>query len=311
MTARKPAARKKTTPARRKPAKRATSARKPAARRAGKKASTWLAVKLGEQAKKHSQTATSRRNAAIIRLSHEGCPKCHGNGQIAIHKKDGSFAGSKPCPAKPTKQKVSRLRVALASRFGTDKNSGLIGCTCPCGWTDKPRYRDPKQATKALRTHERRKHGGQTVGGGLAYQAPATTPQKPAPKPEPVSKVATDSGLTDEQWIKQNGRMSPAKATAKGLCWKCSGKGALYSAHGGEQITTVCPECTGNGKATTADQSTPKKETPMPKKTNEQKRQEYVKNFSMAALRAHDKGNTAAAAGLTEGAIRLMNQKGK
>ena len=55
--------------------------------------------------------------------------------------------------------------------------------------------------------------------------------------------------MTDRQWEKQNGNLGPEQATARGLCWHCSGKGALYSAFGGKHITTVCPECVGTGKA--------------------------------------------------------------
>lgn len=251
MTAKKPAARKTATRARRKPVKRTTSTRKPAAPRTGKKASTWLAVKLGEQAKKRTQTVTSRKDAAILRLTHEGCPTCKGNGQIFTKSKDGSFTGSKPCPAKPTKAKAGRMRVAIAARFGADKSNGLVGWTCPCGAKEKPRFRDAKDATKALRTHERQKHGGKTVGGAWYGQIADGATTEPAAKPAPVSKVVTDSGLTDGQWIKKNKPMDPAKALAKGLCWQCAGQGVLYSAFGGQQTTTVCNECLGTGKSAT------------------------------------------------------------
>jgi DnaJ-class molecular chaperone len=55
--------------------------------------------------------------------------------------------------------------------------------------------------------------------------------------------------MTDEQWEAQNGSLSPQEARAQGLCWHCSGKGANYSAFGGERITAPCPECRGTGKA--------------------------------------------------------------
>lgn len=54
--------------------------------------------------------------------------------------------------------------------------------------------------------------------------------------------------MTDEQWEAQNGGLSPIEAKARGLCWQCSGKGKLFSAHGGERIKVACPECRGDGK---------------------------------------------------------------
>jgi hypothetical protein len=198
----------------------------------------------------HGDIVRSRKDAAILRATHEGCPTCHGNGQIFTKGKDGSFTGSKPCPAKPTKQRVSKWAVYKASRFGAAKNTGLVGWACPCGKKEKPRYRDAKEATKALRTHERAKHGGKSVGG--AWYAQTTdggqqTPQQPAA----VSKVVTDSGMTDDQWIKQNKSLHPGKAIAQGLCWMCAGNGKLHGAFGGEQLIAVCPTCTGTGKAPT------------------------------------------------------------
>ncbi|MFJ8033602.1 hypothetical protein [Streptomyces sp. NPDC096032] len=132
----------------------------------------------------HGDTVRSRKDAAILRATHEGCPTCHGNGQIFTKGKGGSFTGSKPCPAKPTRQKVSRWAVYKASRFGADKNTGLVGWACPCGKKEKPRYRDAKEATKALRTHERNRHGGTFdsgnrygCGGGAVGGTAATTAQ--------------------------------------------------------------------------------------------------------------------------------------
>lgn len=55
--------------------------------------------------------------------------------------------------------------------------------------------------------------------------------------------------MTDQQWEAQNGGLSPSEARAKGLCWHCSGKGVLYTAHGGQQVTVRCPERCANGKA--------------------------------------------------------------
>jgi hypothetical protein len=194
----------------------------------------------------------SRKDAAILRLSHEGCPKCGGKGQIHTKGKNGEFTGSKPCPATPTKQKVSKWAVQKAARFGPDKAAGLNGWTCPCGKSAKPRYRDPKEATKALRTHERQKHGGKSVGGRYTVQDVANTPQPPKQRQPMPSKVVTNSGMSGKQWIAQNSGMDPRKAEAKGLCWMCGGNGKLHGDFGGEQTITACPECSGNGKAKAA-----------------------------------------------------------
>lgn len=197
----------------------------------------------------HSDVVRSRKDAAILRATHEGCPTCKGNGQIFTKGKDGSFTGSKPCPAKPTKERVSKWAVYKASRFGADKSTGLVGWTCPCGKKTKPRYRDAKEATKALRTHERQKHGGKSVGGAWYAQAATDTVPPANPGKPTVSKVAPKSGMSDKEWEAQNTPMDPTKAHAKGLCWCCGGKGGLYSAFGGEQVVTVCPICNGKGKA--------------------------------------------------------------
>ena len=139
----------------------------------------------------HGDTVQSRKDAAILRATHEGCPTCHGNGQVFTKGKDGSFTGSKPCPAKPTKQRVSKWAVYKASRFGVDKNTGLVGWACPCGKKEKPRYRDAKEATKALRTHERNKHGGKSVGGAWYAQAtPGAIQTEPEQKATPAQKTA-------------------------------------------------------------------------------------------------------------------------
>lgn len=255
MAAKKPTARKRTAARRKKIAPRKSSVRKPA--RGGfmqRQAIRWATV-VGNAAERHGQTTTSKRDAAIMRITHEGCPKCHGNGQIATHKKDGTLSGSKACDAKPTKTKASRLKVAMSSRFGADKRTGLIGWTCPCGKKEKPRYRDTKIATQALRTHERQKHGGVTVGGAWSAQVAegAQPASKPTKVPAPVTKTDTSgTAMTDAKWEKQNTPISPATATKKGLCWYCGGKGALYSAFGGEHITTACPQCRGTGKSSAA-----------------------------------------------------------
>ncbi|WP_060905351.1 hypothetical protein [Streptomyces scabiei] len=252
-------------PAKRSPARRATvskarrtPARKHPARRVKIPRTGPLHAQIGARmvlfAVSHLDTRNdvvrSRKDAAILRATHEGCPKCHGNGQIFTQGKDGAFTGSKPCPAKPTKAKVSKWAVYKASRFGADKNTGLVGWACPCGKKEKPRFRDAKEATKALRNHEKQKHGGKSVGGAWYAQATEAATQ-PAKKPA-VSKVVANSGMTDQQWIKQNKAMHPGKAIAKGLCWMCAGNGKLHGAHGGEQTLTVCPECTGTGKASKA-----------------------------------------------------------
>jgi hypothetical protein len=253
-------------PPKRKPARRTTAAkgRKPAARKhpasrvkvprtgplhaqIGARMVLFAVSKLDN----HGDTILSRKNAAILRATHKGCPTCKGNGQIFTKGKDGSFTGSKPCPAKPTKQKASRWEVYKASRFGADKNTGLVGWACPCGKKEKPRYRDARAATKALRTHERQKHGGNTVGGAWYAQTAAAAAEQPAQAEPMPSKVVTDSGMTDDEWIKQNKGLAPGKAIAAGLCWKCAGNGKLYGAFGGEQILVACPECKGSGKPAT------------------------------------------------------------
>ena len=250
MAARKPAARKRTPPRRRKPVSRARATRRPCSGPIGRRAATWLAFFVAKHGEKHLQTVNSRKDAAILRMTHEGCKRCKGNGQIFTKGKDGSFTGSKPCPAKPTKAKASRLKVAVAARFGPDKNSGLIGWACPCGKKEKPRYRDAKLATKALRTHERKKHGGQTVGGAWYAQVPeGADPKATTPSAAPVTKTDTNTTLSDADWEKQNKPPSPATAARKGLCRFCT-DGALYSAFGGERITAVCGMCHGTGKAT-------------------------------------------------------------
>lgn len=42
---------------------------------------------------------------------------------------------------------------------------------------------------------------------------------------------------------------------------------------------------------------------------DEKKRDDLIKSFSQAAARAHDKGHDAAATGLTEAALHLINGK--
>lgn len=180
-TKKRPARRK--TPVRgKRPARKAIARRPPRVGKLGYRLGVWFASNLASFAEDRRATTRSRRDAAILRATHQGCPKCGGTGTLYTKGKDGRLTGSKPCPAKPTVTKVSRTQVALAARFGVDKRSGLIGWSCPCGKREKPRYRDAKTATKALRTHEKRKHGGVSVGGTWYAQQPAAP--KPADKPK-------------------------------------------------------------------------------------------------------------------------------
>jgi hypothetical protein len=254
---RKPAAKKR--PARRKPVARKQLARRPRGGSFGQRAATWLALFIARQAEGHRATVRTRKDAAILRTTHAGCAKCHGTGTIATHDKKGLLTGSKSCDAKPSQVKVSRAVVARQARFGPDKRSGLMGWKCPCGKGEKPRYRDAKTASEALKSHERKIHGGATIGGAWYMQLPETAKPassqngpKPMTQPAPTSKVVATSGMTDEQWIKQNKGMAPATAMKKGLCWQCAGQGRLFSAFGGQQTVNACSECKGTGKAATA-----------------------------------------------------------
>jgi len=198
----------------------------------------------------HKDTVRSRKDAAILKLTHEGCTTCGGLGMIATRKKDGTLTGSKSCTAAPTRMKVSRWEINKAARLGADKSSGLTGWSCPCGKKEKARYRDAKTATAALRAHEKQKHGGKGVGGTWYAQVPAgAAPATPAKQPAaPVTKTNIGKTMTDQAWEKQNKPPSAAKAARDGLCRSCT-NGALYSAFGGQQITAVCPFCKGTGKA--------------------------------------------------------------
>ncbi|MGW5426864.1 hypothetical protein ACWET9_06505 [Streptomyces sp. NPDC004059] len=254
MAAKTSTARSRAAARRRKPVSRAHPARRVKIPKGGPlhaRLGSWLMLRVVvPMVDTHSDTVRSRKDAAILRETHKGCPTCHGNGQIFTKGKNGEFTGSKPCPAKATKQRVSRWAVYKASRFGPDKNTGLVGWACPCGKKEKPRYRDAKEATKALRTHERQKHGGKSVGGAWYAQAnEAATQSAPQQQAPAVSKTVTDSAMTDDQWIKQNKATPVGKAIAKGLCWQCSGNGKIYSAFGGQQLIVVCGECRGSGKA--------------------------------------------------------------
>ena len=252
MAAKKPATRKKPTAKR--PAARSNATRRPARHRDPlHRLAAWCGRLLAHHAARHTAAVRSRKDAAILRATHAGCNTCHGTGTLYTKDKQGRLSGSKPCPEKPTTVKISRVKIHAAARVGVDKHSGLIGWTCPCGAKEKPRHRDSKAATAALRTHERQKHGGTTVGGAWYAQLPeGAAPAKPVTSVPPVSKTASTSTMTDAEWIKQNSRLSPAAADRKGVCWCCGGNGALYSAFGGKQTTTVCGMCHGTGKAAAA-----------------------------------------------------------
>lgn len=192
-TPKKPTARKRTTARRKKLGARKPIMRTPKGGSPIDRLGAWMAIRIATHAQEHMATTMSRKDAAILRITHEGCKTCHGNGQLFTKGKDGSFTGSKPCPAKPQTQKVSRLRVAMAARFSADRATGLIGWTCPCGNKEKPRYRDAKEATKALRTHERKRHGAKSVGGtwyAQTTEAAALQPSKPLAVSEPAAKAA-------------------------------------------------------------------------------------------------------------------------
>lgn len=256
MAATKTTTRKQTTKrTTKRPATRAAVAKRPSRHNSpAERLAAWLARHIARHAKAHRQTTRSRRDAAILRATHAGCQTCGGTGtQFTKDKKTGAFNGSKPCPAKPTVTKVSRATIAITSRTGVDKRSGLIGWRCPCGKAEKPRYRDTKTATSAIRAHERKRHGGVSVGAAWYVQMPegSTAPAPSAqPTPAPLTKTTTASGKTDLQWLAQNSRLTPTAAAKKGMCRDCGGKGALYTIDAGQRLTTVCGECNGTGKAT-------------------------------------------------------------
>jgi hypothetical protein len=251
--------------AKKRPARRTTTRKKVVTRKSvtrrpprgktlGQRAALRLTMLIVRAAESRRATVRTRKDAAILRATHEGCAKCHGTGTIATHGKDGRLTGSKSCTATPKTMKVSRVQVAKQARFGVDKNSGLMGWKCPCGKREKARYRDAKAATAALRTHERKKHSGQSVGGAWYQQLPENakpaTSNTPTPAATPaVTKANTGPAMTDAEWEKQNKHISPARAAREGKCWCCAGNGALYSAFGGQQITATCAPCHGTGKA--------------------------------------------------------------
>ncbi|MCX5253606.1 hypothetical protein OOK27_05385 [Streptomyces canus] len=190
---------RRATPARRRPATRKHPARRVKIPRRGPlhaRLGAWLALRvIAPMVADRQSVMQSRKDAAILRATHKDCPTCHGNGTIYTKsKKTGAWTGSKPCPAKPTKEKVSRWEINKAARVGAEKRSGLVGWTCPCGKKEKPRYRDAKAATTALRAHEKQKHGGTSVGGTWYAQqteAAALAPSKPGPATKARAKAAT------------------------------------------------------------------------------------------------------------------------
>ncbi|GAA1065229.1 hypothetical protein [Streptomyces asiaticus] len=190
MAAKRSTARKRATKRRQTMAPRRPVGRKPTRKGWRRKMAIKAAKWADRQASAHFDTRRAKRDAAIMRKTHEGCPTCHGNGQIYTQKKDGTLSGSKPCPAKPSKTTVSKWQIQKAARFGADQRSGLIGWKCPCGKREKPRYRDAKAATKALRTHERKKHGGISVGGAWYAQVPEGAPI-PTVEAKPAKKKTT------------------------------------------------------------------------------------------------------------------------
>jgi hypothetical protein len=183
---RKPA--RKRTPARRRPAPRRQLARRPRGGGFAQRMAVWLAMFIARQAEGRRATVRTRKDAAILRQTHAGCSKCHGIGTIATHDKHGKLTGSKSCTAKPSTTTVSRTAVARAARLGPDKRSGLIGWRCPCKAQERPRYRDAKTATSAIRTHEAKRHGGQTIGAAWYLQIPeAARPKTATPAKKSVA----------------------------------------------------------------------------------------------------------------------------
>lgn len=193
----RPTARKRTAARRKKTTTARTRTRTPKTGSPLQRLGAWAAIRVAEHHERHTATTMSRKDAAILRLTHQGCQTCHGNGQIFTKGKDGAFTGSKPCPAKPKTQKVSRFKVAMAARFATDRSAGLIGWTCPCGSKEKPRYRDAKLATKALRAHEAKRHGGQTVGGAWYAEVTEQAALQPSATPTPTKETAVKKHSLD------------------------------------------------------------------------------------------------------------------
>lgn len=159
-------------------AKRAKARSKSLAGRIARRTGTWAAR---AHARRRADRR-ARRDATILRHTHAGCTKCNGTGRIYKRSKTGAYAGSKSCPAKPKTIKAPRLKIAIESRYGQDKRSGLHGASCPCGWKTKPHCRTPKDATAELRAHEKRRHDGESLGGAWYVQVPAAGTTTPTTK---------------------------------------------------------------------------------------------------------------------------------
>lgn len=54
--------------------------------------------------------------------------------------------------------------------------------------------------------------------------------------------------MTDEQWEARNGNLTREEATARGVCWQCTGTGVIYRAFAGVQRTDPCRLCKGRGR---------------------------------------------------------------
>lgn len=177
-TAKKRAAKRRSTAAKR-PVPRRGSLAGRVARRTG----AWAA-------RRHAKGREDRRartDAAILRRTHAGCATCKGTGTITKRKKDGSWAGSKSCPEKPVTRSVPRLAVAVEARYGQDRRSGLYGYSCPCRRPVRAQWRTAREATKALRLHEKKRHAGSSIGGTWFVQVPATAALPPVRQPAAVA----------------------------------------------------------------------------------------------------------------------------
>lgn len=189
--------------------------------------------KLEARRARHKETLRSRKDAAILRTTHEGCTTCHGTGVIYTRAKDGSYSGSKSCPAKVSNQPVSRWQIAKQARWGRNRDTGLFGWRCPCGAKERARYRSIELAGAGIKNHNQRKHGGHSVGagwvpGGEENAAPlppemvkeSTRPaamQTPAPtKPTPAAKPKTTPAAAKKTASKRPAaKKTAARRTAK------------------------------------------------------------------------------------------------